>query len=250
MKKYICKSFFALVLGIALIGCSKDGSSPAAEASGGGSGVGGSMARFTVAGDFLYTVSHTNLNVFALNNPSEPAFFHTVSVGQNIETIFSRDPKTLFIGSETGMHIYSLENPEYPRLLSRTGHIRSYDPVVANDKYAYVTLRSGPNNGTNELQVYDISNLQAPWMLTTYPMTSPYGLGLRNDTLIVCDDKLKFYDATNPMSLKELFVADVKGYDVITLPDNLLVIAGDGLYQYKTEGNKLTLLSKIPVTGI
>ncbi|MGZ5303984.1 MAG: LVIVD repeat-containing protein [Bacteroidia bacterium] len=250
MNNYICKSIFTLVLGIALIGCSKDSASPSAEVSGNGSGVGGSMARFTVAGDFLYTVSNTNLNVFALNNPSDPAFFHTVSVGLNIETIFSRDPKTLFIGSESGMNIYSLDNPEYPMLLSRTGHIRSYDPVVANEKYAFVTLRSGPNHGTNELQVYDISNLRNPWLMTTYPMTSPRGLGLRNNTLIICDDKLKFYDASNPMNLQEQHTYDVKAYDVIPLPDNLLVIAEDGLYQYKDDGNNLTLLSKIPVSGI
>src|SRR5688572_20991810 len=117
MKKYICKSFFALILGIALFGCSKDSAAPMNEVS--GTGVGGSMARFTVAGNYLYTVSYTNLNVFDLSKPSDPAFFHTVSVGENIETIFARDPQTLFIGSENGMHIYSLQTPEYPMLLSR-----------------------------------------------------------------------------------------------------------------------------------
>ena len=49
----------------------------------------------------------------------------------------------LFIGSQTGMFIYNLSNPDNPVQDGQFNHVRSCDPVIADEKYAYVTLRSG-----------------------------------------------------------------------------------------------------------
>ncbi|HEU4901386.1 MAG TPA: hypothetical protein VFT06_01310, partial [Flavisolibacter sp.] len=117
-------------------------------------GVGGSMARFTIVNDYLYAVSSSELYSLSLTDPAAPQLTATKNMGWNIETIYPfRD--RLFIGSRTGLFIYSLADPSSPTQLSQFAHATSCDPVIANDNYAYVTLRAGTTcNGTiNQLDV-------------------------------------------------------------------------------------------------
>ncbi len=83
------------------------------------SGVGGSMARFTISQGHLYTVDDAQLNVFEINsNPASPNELSDVSVGWGIETIFPYQDK-LFIGSNAGMYIFDNSTPSNPIQLSR-----------------------------------------------------------------------------------------------------------------------------------
>ena len=56
---------------------------------------------------------------------------------------------------------------------------------------------------TSQLDVVDLSDLSAPTLVKSYGMDNPYGLGLDDDLLFVCDGTsgLKIYDASNPMIL-------------------------------------------------
>jgi hypothetical protein len=233
-----------------LTGCSMDSGSDSLAP--GTNGIGGSMARFAVAGNHLYTVNNTSLQVYDISQPGNPLQGSVIKLGVGIETIFPY-ANQLFIGSQTGMHIYDNQNPDQPRLLARYDHVQSCDPVVVQGNYAYITLRDGNTcrNGQNLLDVVDISNLSAPVLVRSYPMQHPHGLGIDGNILFVCEGQygLKVFDASDPNNLIQTqFIPGIKSYDVIPHNRLLLLTGQDGLYQYRyTSPQHLELLSKIPV---
>ena len=54
----------------------------------GATGVGGSLARFTVVNNHLYTVGDQKLKVFDISTPSIPKPGQSINLGWGIETIF------------------------------------------------------------------------------------------------------------------------------------------------------------------
>ena len=64
------KVFFSLFVIVVLIACDKSAMSDTAASFQGGQG--GSMARFAIVGNYLYTVDRENLKVFDITNPAEP----------------------------------------------------------------------------------------------------------------------------------------------------------------------------------
>ena len=220
------------------------------------SGQGGSMARFTLYNNFLYTVGQSNLQLFNIKNTSQPIKAANINLGWGIETIFPYKDK-LFIGSTTGMYIFDNSNPEKPVQMSVFQHAMACDPVVVEGNRAYVTLRSGTtcNRGLNQLDVVDIADLRNPKLLKSYPMQNPHGLGIALPNLFLCEGKygLKSFDATNDFDIKQMeHLTDMDAYDVIPLNSKtLLMIGKDGFYQFDYSNPKqLKLLSKIPVNRI
>lgn len=213
-------------------------------------GRGGSMARFTLKGNYLYTVTTSNLNVFDVSSPQEPVFKHTQGLGWNIETIFPFG-QNLFIGSTTGMFIYDIQDPAVPVQQGQFTHARSCDPVVTDGKYAYVTLRSGANcpGSANQLEVLDVQDLKAPKLVQTYPLNSPFGLSKDDNLLFICDGTagLKVFDATDPASLQPLQqLTGFFAYDVIAYNNQAIVVTLNGLYQFNYFNTKnIQLVSKL-----
>ncbi|MCJ8167331.1 hypothetical protein MKJ04_20995 [Pontibacter sp. E15-1] len=244
-----CLVLLALAVFV-LTACPDGGQSPNTDSAGGVSGQGGSMARFAISGDYLYTVDHASLNLFDISNPADPQQKNHVPLQAGVETIFPFQEK-LFIGTQRGMYIMSIENPESPQVLSLYQHVTSCDPVVTDGRYAYVTLRTGNacTVAVNQLDIVDIQDVRTPFLAKPYPMTNPMGLGVDGTLLFVCDDGLKVYDASNVMDLKLKRHFQINAYDVI--PDNghLLVVGSDGLYQYTYDENAIKLLSKIDITA-
>jgi hypothetical protein len=216
-------------------------------------GLGGSMARFTIVGNYLYGVSISALKVLSIQNPADPVFNNNVTIGQNIETIYPFNNK-LFIGSNSGMFIYDIANPVNPVQQGQFSHTRSCDPVIADNNYAYVTLRSGTRclGFTNQMELLDITNLSTPLLIKTYLMTNPHGLAKDGNILMICDGKdgLKFYDASAPASniILKKTISGPETYDVIATGGWALMIAKDGLYQYSYDNSfNVTQLSKMAV---
>lgn len=215
-------------------------------------GVGGSMARFAIAGDYLYSVTLTDLNVFEISAPQQPSFSNKVNIGWNIETVFPFQQK-LFIGSSTGVFIYDITNGKHPEKESQFLHVQSCDPVIADGKFAYVTLRTGTtcNSVVNRLEILDIANINNPELVTTYEMVNPHGLSKDGDLLFICDgvSGLKVYHAADVNKLKLLTTIEgIDAIDVIAMHNIALVVTGDGLYQYLySDPNNIQLLSKINV---
>lgn len=216
-------------------------------------GQGGSMARFAIMNNRLYTVSDANLNTFNISTPENPMYINNKNLGTwNIETIFPFRNK-LFIGSQNGMFIYNTNNPDAPEEEGQFGHLRTCDPVIADDNYAYVTLNSGSEceGFTNQLDVLSLNNLSDPQLLKSYDLTSPHGLSKDGNLLFICDGTagLKVYDASDIMNLKLIKeIPDFETYDVIAFNKVALVVAKDGLYQYDySNSNDIRFLSKTAI---
>ncbi len=196
----------------------------------GSTGVGGSMARFTIKGNHLYTVNENDLNVIDISKPDQPKYGITIYLGWGIETIFPYN-NSLFIGAQNGMHIYDITNPSEPSFLSTFQHVNSCDPVVVEDDFAYVTLRSGNecDGHTNQLDVLDVSDLANPQLLKSYPMQNPHGLGTHLETLFICEGEygLKIFDTKDKMQIGENMIEhfkDLHAYDVIPMGKTLILI--------------------------
>ena len=223
------------------------------------SGKGGSMARFTIKGDILYTVSTDSLKLFNIENTANPTHApeRDLRVGFDIETIFPMDT-LLFIGSRNGMYVYDITEPRFPMLLSSVSHLRSCDPVVAQGNYAYVTLNTNASDcgptPNNMLHVYDISDPTNPILRTARPLSGPTGLGIDGAKLFVCDQGLKVFDVTHPLSIRQIDdLVDIdevnirSAYDVIPLDGLLIVVAEEGLFQFDYTGDRLRFVSKIEI---
>lgn len=214
------------------------------------SGVAGSMARFSIVNDYLYAVDHHFLKSISISNGNDPKLIATTNAGWDIETIYPFKDK-LFLGSMGGMFIFDISNPASPVSVSQFVHARACDPVVADDNYAYVTLRAGTTCGptNNELQVIDIKNLASPSLLKTYSMTDPHGLSKDGNTIFICDGLggLKIYNASDVSNLQLIKqITGIETYDVIAFNGNALVVTMDGLYQYDYSNlSNIHLRSKI-----
>jgi hypothetical protein len=222
-------------------------------------GVSGSMARFTIVEDYLYTVGTATLSSLNIANANDPIVENTKSIGWNIETIYPLKNK-LFIGGQTGMFIYDISNPADPAFTGNFSHACFNDPVIADDKYAYVTLRAMGVQNTcwggmaaqrNELDIVNITNLAAPALVKIYDMAEPKGLSKDGNHLFICDGKagLKVYNAADVLNLTLIQqIKNITPFDVIVQDGIAIVVADEGIFQYDyTNINNIKLLSKIVV---
>lgn len=214
------------------------------------SGKGGSLARFTISGDYLYTVDPSNLHTFSLADEEHPQKRADKSLGIYTETIYPYG-NSLLLGTETGMFVFGLSDPANPQQLTYFQHIRSCDPVVAANGYAYITLNTANQRcrtGLNELQIVNISNLNSPQLVKTISLTTPLGLDIHNDTLYVCDKGLRVINVADKMKPVEIsYTSGISVTDVIYQQGRLIVIGDDGLHQYRQTPSGLQILSTIPI---
>jgi hypothetical protein len=255
-----------LALGL-VVGCNDDVSYSDSESS--ETNVGVSMARFTIVGDYMYTVDGTSLHVVTLAVPDSPFEVRKVNVGFRIEAIYSMGDK-LFIGSRSAMFIYDISSPEDPYEVGRASHITSCNPVVASGHYAYVSLNSASEawcNTTNQnvLQVYDITDLRSPALKQTKPLYSPRGLAVDGDKgfVFVCDDGFvaayKIEITTDEKGLEQIDlkriyststvveVRSMNAYDCIVVNGTLIVTGEDGICQLGYGEQGFSFISKIEV---
>jgi hypothetical protein len=248
---YILFGFLVLVFS----SCEKDNFSENSADSVNNTGKGGSLARFTVVGDKLYTIDNDQMRIFDIEENTNPTFEQTVGLISGVETVFPYN-NHLYLGTQTGMLIYDISNPSAPRYVSMYEHVQACDPVVVQGNYAYVTVRSGTacrnTVQIDQLEVINVSNPAQPVAVSQYPLENPYGLGIDNNLLFVCDGNagLKVFDATftpNQIQLLHEF-RDIKAKDVIPFNGLLLLIAEEGFYQYKYKpSGEMELLSFIEV---
>ncbi|HIP59743.1 MAG TPA: hypothetical protein EYH01_04850 [Campylobacterales bacterium] len=242
------KYTIAIILATLLVGCGESSSSDSSSG-GGGSGKGGSMARFAIAGDYLYTLNNREIAKFYIGNPASPRpESKTRNVNFDVETLFSHG-NYLYVGAMTGMYIYDADL----EFISSFTHIKSCDPVVVQDGLAFVTLDASSScqqsAGKNALQVLDVNdtrNIRKIYEDTT--MWGPKGLGIDGDKLFVCDDRagLKVYNVqkidanetagtkvdVNITLMDTNTIGDVNCYDVIPYKYNLIVSDGDRVRQF------------------
>ena len=223
---------YFVIIAAFFISCEKSNDSKPSNST----GAGGSLAKFTIVGNYIYSVSSHYLYTVDISDPAKP-----VNVGQSplnfdMETIYPYKNR-LFIGSKTGLYIYSIEKPAAPELIGEAKHGRSCDPVVASDSVSYSTLRGNTFCGpaTSGLYVYDVKTLNQPELKKIVPINEPIGLGMADSALYVCcaSEGLKIYsikDAYNPIEKKT-----ISGYnfiDIIPYNDVLICRVSDGIILY------------------
>lgn len=206
-------------------------------------GKGGSLSRFSIVGDYLYTVTNTDLNLFSLADNKNPQELGKVKI-ENVtraETIYSYKDK-LFIGTATGAYTYDNKDPQKPVFISKIEHVRSCDPVVVENDTAYITLRDGSTcrGGVNELDAVDLADIKNQKILKTYPLENPWGLAIKDNILFVCDynNGIKIFNAQDPKNLIEITTIPIKkAKDIIINENNLgIVVTDDGIHEYDFSG--------------
>ena len=205
----------------------------------GGSGqvsTAGSMTRFLPIDQFLYTISFNELVLFELTSSHQPLRWGKLDTETWAETLF-RLNDILYVGSTNGMLMYDITDAGNPSYINRIEHFRSCDPVVADEAYAYVTLRGGTNCWTdlNELQIIDIQDPQNLSVVGRHILYNPHGLAVIGDHLIVCDGTagvkvVDIADRTAP-SILGTYPIDF-AYDVIVSYPTALVVGEQVMYQY------------------
>ena len=210
-------------------------------------GTGGSLARFQIVDNYLYTVGNYEMAIFNIQNLAEPVLSNTQYAGWNIETMFQAEGY-LYLGSTNGMYIYNLVNPSSPEFVSDFTHWEGCDPVVVDGDYAYLTLRGGNLCGQLEsvLEVIDISDKTNPTLAARYDLENPYGLGIKDNMLYVCDGTagLKLFERETSEYLRLVnSLKDIQAKDVIPLEKSLIMIGEKTLYQYDYMENNIGLIS-------
>ncbi len=213
--------------------CNKESANASASST---TGKGGSLTRFTIAGNYLYAVDNHSLYTYSLDSSGKPQKVNTSPLNFDIETIYPYN-NNLFIGTRTGLYIYSLNNMAKPELIGEARHARSCDPVVANDSVAFVTLKSSGSCGptTSGLYIHDIKNITQPVLKKTVNLPDPVGLGIQDSILYVCcgDAGLKVFNVKSPYS-PNLITTKTDGRFVDVIPYNgvLICYVQDGILLY------------------
>jgi len=235
-----------------LVSCRDGGGDSFTSSSSAPQSQGGSTARFTVVGDYLYTLSGSKIQTFNITDPANPKTLSNTDVSWNIETLFAYK-NNLFVGSTTGVFIYDISNPAFPEYKSEFTHLRNCDPVVAQGDYAYVTLRNTNRCrlGTlNQLDILDIRDIAAPKLVKSYQLQAPYGLAIDGRNLFICDGSsgLKVFDVQDPSAMKDKDLLDTVFCNDLIAQNNLLITTGEsGIVQLDYLNIPLTILSKIKV---
>jgi len=242
MKKLILTVLFIL----GFIGCGGESSSSTSNSISTSTGQAGSMARFAISGDYLYTLNSGEMSILDISNSSKPKKVSKVRVPFDVETLFSYK-NYLYIGASSGMYIYDNTTPELPTRLSEFIHAQSCDPVVVSDDIAYVTLNTGRtcwNNrtGINRLEIVDVQNPETPKFIKAVDMWEPTGLGIDGENLFICDGEsgLKAFNVQKVdnngtvnvnIKLTESF-GDIDCYDVIAHENHLIISNRTNIRQF------------------
>jgi hypothetical protein len=234
-----------------LLGCVEGGTSKSSSGVE-RTGTGGSMARFAIVDDRLYALTDHSLQLFDVTDSAKPQPTHRVGLDFSVETLFAYR-NYLFIGGPDGMYVYDNTDPAAPTYLSQFQHARACDPVVVQGDYAYITLHSGGCWGNqNLLEIVDLTNMQAPALVSSVAMQSPTGLAVDGDKVFVCDDiaGLKTLSVADPTAVTQLdVVPEVNCYDLIARDGNLVVSSSNALRQYSYLETPLSAVSSLPTAA-
>ena len=212
----------------------------------------GSMTRFLPINGYLYAINFNELVLFQIGSDYKPSPWIKINTETQAETLFQLND-LLFVGSVSGMLVYDVSDASDPDYINRIEHMRSYDQVVADSNYAYVTLRGGTNCFTdiNELQIIDIQDPQNLSVVSRKDMFNPHGLGIYDDHLIICDGTagVKIVDVSTSSDPKIVNSASIQfAYYVIIDYPNALIVGDTDLYQYDISNlPEMQLISQMPI---
>ena len=250
MKKiYITISIFSTII---LIGCGTGENSS-------NIGKAGSMARFALKGNYLYTLNKSEMNIFDVSEASNPKNISKLHTPFNVETLYSYKDY-LYMGASNGVYIYDNSEPTQPAYLSLFTHAQSCDPIVVENDIAYVTLNSSNtcwqgSSSANRLEILDMHDPKNPKLIKRMDMWEPKGLAVHNNKLFICDgtEGLKVFDinqteTNNNLTIKLNPLAkekEIDCYDVIASENSLIVSNQTNIRQFDYSTFPMEILSEI-----
>ncbi|WP_138433547.1 LVIVD repeat-containing protein [Winogradskyella algicola] len=207
-------------------------------------GVGGSYAKFQIFNNALYTISDYSLLTFDISNYNaitqvSETWMEGWFGGAVLETTFIRKDY-MFIGATNGMHIVGLQDEFNPAYTSSFLHATGCDPVVVEENTAYITIRGGNSCGAieDQVNVIDVSDITSPLEYSSYFLASPYGLGIKDNILYVCnDDGINVFNAENPSNIVLENTYNVDSKDVIPLSSHLISVGDNVIHQFNYTDN-------------
>lgn len=204
---------------------------------GGGSNTSGSINTFTTNSHHLYILTSNQIASFDISTAQMPIEQTKVGLSRWGETLLATETH-LFIGTTSGMQIYSAPTSGTPSSVSEVTHIVACDPVAVDGNFAYYTIRSGTTCGmsANALGVVDISSISNPVLLNEFNLDNPFGLSAQNNKVWVCDNTsgVKYFDASNPSTVGNNLLSTVTGitaYDIIVSGTTAIVMGENGITQ-------------------
>ena len=215
-------------------------------------GTGGSYAKFQIYDNALYTLDDYKLNTFNITDYNSISKVSETWLGGwfggELETTFILK-EYMFIGATNGMHIVGLQDEFNPIYTSSFTHSTGCDPVVVEGNTAYITVRGGNTCGAIEDQVniIDVTDINTPVEYSTYFLSSPYGLGIKNHILYVCNDSgINVFDAQNPNEIVLQNTIETTSKDVIPLSSHLIAVGENVIHQFNyTDNFGLELISTL-----
>lgn len=224
--------YFIIIFLLALVSCSKqsnDATTTSVQT--------GSLASFNIKDNFLLLVDHDRILTYDISNPDSPKYMTQYSDHSNVfETLFIQGDN-IFVGTQNAMLIFAMGSAGQLELKGQAQHIRSCDPVVVQDQYAYVTTRTGSVClGFNQLVIYDVSDIYNPKEMSSYSLTNPFGLAINGNYLYVCDlvDGLVIMDVsekTNPKIITKIESAQ-KPKDIIILSETEMMVLNEAYISF------------------
>lgn len=207
-------------------------------------GTGGSYAKFQIYNNALYTIDDYRLYTFDITDYNNITLASSTWMenwfgGAELETTYILK-NNLFIGATNGMHIVSLQSEFNPVYTSSFLHATGCDPVVVEANTAYITVRGGNSCGSieDQINVIDVTDISSPTEYSTYFLSSPYGLGVKDQVLYVCNDNgINVFNAQNPnaLVLKNTYNSTAK--DLIPLATHLIAVGENVIHQYNYTDN-------------
>lgn len=233
MKKLLFVIATALLLGA----CTKENDLSTEAKTGGQSG---SITRFAVFQHYMYVLNLHEIQTYDIADKDHPKLVHTLPTDYGLETITIYD-NSMFVGSTTALYIIDIHtNPATPTLLSKSDRLfdlgfTGCDPVAVKGDYAYSTIKVVENicgriSTESALVVYDVSDKSNPFVLGTFTLNIPNGLGITDNYLFVCDegcDEVFVFDITDPsaVTLTPFGFKITDPYDLIIDGQKLIVSA-------------------------
>lgn len=235
-------------------GTSTGGSGP----SGAGAGQGGSYSTFNIVNNNLYVMDVNSVVSFNITEGGTPRRAQQYDLSSpNGETLFNYQNTHLMVGKNTGVEVIAVDDNGELSFVSEYIHFNACDPVVAQGNRAFTTLRAGRDCRTNEavnvqerLDVLDISDINQPELMVSFPMLNPKGLAVLNENLFVCNEEglqqFNIIDNDEGVDLITVSIGDHYSCDdIILTADRLILKHENGIIQLSWLNNKLSLLSQI-----
>lgn len=231
MKKQI---IFLMTIVLFLSSCSIDGGDFGDTSYGDSNSINGSTSRFATYKNVMYTLDFNKIKIFSIDNPSDPILQNELTINDELETITIYQ-NHIYVGARRGVYAVDITNPLNPIVSSSIEHWIAKDPVAITGKYIYSTTR---DFNTGRLTIYEDRTNGNFIERNTIAIDQPYGIGIKDDFLFVCDDRngIIIFNITNRENPLE-----VATYPSITSPRDVIILGDIMICSAKNEFHLLDI---------